>query len=119
MAETKTADQLGGTDTAADLKATDKGGTSDRASAAVPATSPGPHPSEVESARRRAAIENTPGGAANPVVQRLAVEQPNTAEFTVVSERWHMAGSGPFNPGDKVFLTEEQARRAGSNVRKS
>lgn len=89
----------------------------------------------VESAVMRARIESTPGGARYEEEQKRKHDpkdpgpQPGKGReeapygddrkrYIVQSEeKWHFDGLGPLSKGNYVALTDEQAKRAGKNVK--
>jgi hypothetical protein len=88
----------------------------------------------VESAKMRARIESTPGGARyeEEAAKKADPNDPgpqagkgrdehlkdDRKRFTVEAEdKWHFDGHGPLKKGDTILLNDEQARRAGKNVR--
>ena len=98
----------------------------------------------VQSAESRYRIESTPGGARyeeeakkcaesegrvyelEPGIGRREKNPPKSEQpggdrrryvVDTDDEKWHFDGEGPFKKGDVVHLSEEQARRAGKNVR--
>ncbi len=88
----------------------------------------------VESAKMRARIENTPGGARyeeeaqkrgdpndpgpQPGKGRDVPVKEGFKRYRVeADEKWHFDGHGPLKKGDFIDLNEEQAKRAGKNVR--
>ena len=95
--------------------------------------------SAVESAKMRARIESTPGGARyeeqakqeaekqgkqyTPPAPGKGRDEPlpereGTKKYRVETEdKWYFDNQGPLKKGDILHLNEDQAKRAGKNVR--
>ena len=149
MPDEKKASELGGTATGADVVRTDKQTSTPTKStgggAAAPTPGPGPaaqfstdavkgaeavpatkenavfrQTSATDPASAREAIEAGPGGVRGPLSFR-SPERRDASEFIVQTNNW-FAGSpaeGPFQRGDVVYLTADEAERFAAHVVKA